>query len=957
MSPLKRIVFGILLLFFISLLLWIGYNIVKKQKRSGLGEAYWEMVSQIRTQTDKQALTELEKFIMKHPRSDYVEDAFYNICKIKFKGCLNGSGNWDEAIKSYSKLLKDYPNSVYTEPTSFFLALSYAKRGDTTSNKLQGKTTNTDSSCLSNDYLVAINRFKKFIQSFPKSDLVDEAYYNLGRLYWALNMYEQAILSYQKIIKQYRNDDLVDEAYYRLSEIYISQKNYTEAKQWLNRIPYSFPRSKIIPYSQSMLGYCEYLQKNTANAIKEYKRALISSVGNPIEKELKDFLFMIEPNNIIKTDSKQTQGSCLWLNEGIVYSSRENKKESLLFMPLKKNELDNMDIFPFNTPAFPCPAGNGFLVGSGDYLWWMNINGQRKKLICPQDDSVLRVIWSPDGQTALYKGKKGSYLLYPAKASEMQSLHVQEETTLSIFNWSPNSRLIACIEKGRKNDMVIFNSDGTERIRIKNFLQKNYSIKNKKLLWSPNSKKIAFCAVRQLSKGIVEEIYIVDIDKGNSKRLAYDSVDEIAWSPDSSLLAYTNYRGTSLLNLQGQRKILSWIRMGNLKWRNVSTICGIGIREQGFVYRIIRLDRTTEKLEIKGKCPLLSDDGLLVAFTDKKGQLWIQYLSGKSYPLKLSALGNALKWLNKGKYLLYESQGNYFISNRNGANKQQFYQGNRIISLARWYGKSFIPADYDNQNIVGVLNERYGSNIIEVSRNNGQILPLTRYGGNNPVLSEDKKCLVYENRDNLWLLTREPNPKCFQLTSNSGNSPKWSKDGVVFIRPKDSLSNWWNWNLRMNIWIREQNGRVAKEYLLDVLTPIDNNSGLFVIKKNSTLQRLIKGEIDSFDISPQGDIVIERKGKISLFKNSRICTIAMGCYPLWSPDGNKIAYKRENSLFVINTSEMKETKLSEIKGGATSARDFAWSADGTKIVYSNNGAIYIKDIKNRKEVQLTRSAN
>tara|TARA_B100001564_G_C20413331_1_gene566690 strand:- start:154 stop:621 length:468 start_codon:yes stop_codon:yes gene_type:complete len=54
-------------------------------------------------------------------------------------------------------------------------------------------------------YLDAVNTFKKFIKLYSKSELVDDAYYNIGLCYFQMSLFNKAIEIYNIVIKEYKD--------------------------------------------------------------------------------------------------------------------------------------------------------------------------------------------------------------------------------------------------------------------------------------------------------------------------------------------------------------------------------------------------------------------------------------------------------------------------------------------------------------------------------------------------------------------------------------------------------------------------------------------------------------------------------------------------------------------------------------------------------------------------------
>lgn len=57
-------------------------------------------------------------------------------------------------------------------------------------------------------YLDAIQKLEQLIKEFKDSELVDDAYYNIGLCYFNMNQFEKAIELFQKVIHQYPNANI-----------------------------------------------------------------------------------------------------------------------------------------------------------------------------------------------------------------------------------------------------------------------------------------------------------------------------------------------------------------------------------------------------------------------------------------------------------------------------------------------------------------------------------------------------------------------------------------------------------------------------------------------------------------------------------------------------------------------------------------------------------------------------
>lgn len=61
----------------------------------------------------------------------------------------------------------------------------------------------------------SINGFQAFLKAFPKSELADDAQFNIGETYYSQNKWAEAVAEYDKVIDGYPNTNSVSLAYYK----------------------------------------------------------------------------------------------------------------------------------------------------------------------------------------------------------------------------------------------------------------------------------------------------------------------------------------------------------------------------------------------------------------------------------------------------------------------------------------------------------------------------------------------------------------------------------------------------------------------------------------------------------------------------------------------------------------------------------------------------------------------
>ena len=91
------------------------------------------------------------------------------------------------------------------------------------------------------NYELALEGFKEFLNTYPKSDLADNAQFWIGECLMALEQYEQAILAYQAVITNYPKANKVPNAMLRQAIAFLEINDKTSAKLLLQKVIKQFP--------------------------------------------------------------------------------------------------------------------------------------------------------------------------------------------------------------------------------------------------------------------------------------------------------------------------------------------------------------------------------------------------------------------------------------------------------------------------------------------------------------------------------------------------------------------------------------------------------------------------------------------------------------------------------------------------------------------------------------------
>jgi TolA-binding protein len=128
------------------------------------------------------------------------------------------------------------------------------------------------------DYYGAINEFRNFVNRFPTSELVDDAWYVMGRTYEQVSDRNNAIMAYQQIVYNYPGSGFYSQALERLNYLQNNGETYPVPPTYPpgNPIPPSYPGNDnyISDYELYNRGHSALVSGNTNKAISYFDELL-----------------------------------------------------------------------------------------------------------------------------------------------------------------------------------------------------------------------------------------------------------------------------------------------------------------------------------------------------------------------------------------------------------------------------------------------------------------------------------------------------------------------------------------------------------------------------------------------------------------------------------------------------------------------------------------------------------
>jgi Tol biopolymer transport system component len=146
------------------------------------------------------------------------------------------------------------------------------------------------------------------------------------------------------------------------------------------------------------------------------------------------------------------------------------------------------------------------------------------------DSAPTEISWAPLGDGVAFLKRTGAIGIAHPRTSSFEIVHAEYNTLTALGDWSPDARLLLFTRDARIYTVDVI----TGEIR--------YLVDGLRPTWSPDGSEIAFVSGRGVGIGPSRplDLEVIRPDGTGRRTLVADatSIDTIAWSPDSSRLAF-----------------------------------------------------------------------------------------------------------------------------------------------------------------------------------------------------------------------------------------------------------------------------------------------------------------------------------------------------------------------------------------------------------------------------------
>jgi len=211
------------------------------------------------------AINEFRTLQQKFPKSIYAENSLFTIGFIRFQ-----NGEFKDAISDYRNVLLVYKNSSLAPVVYYSIGDAYfnMEMYDSAIVNYQNVLTKYPSSeyvfdavnGIQYSYVAlgkpdnAVNLIDRFIGQNPNLRFSDQIFFKKGEIYYSQRDYQSAKTSYQEFIAKYPKSSIVPEAYYWMGKSSQNLKEDEEAIFYFNKVFENYPGSESAAVSVIELG-------------------------------------------------------------------------------------------------------------------------------------------------------------------------------------------------------------------------------------------------------------------------------------------------------------------------------------------------------------------------------------------------------------------------------------------------------------------------------------------------------------------------------------------------------------------------------------------------------------------------------------------------------------------------------------------------------------------------------
>ncbi len=239
-----------------------------------------------------EAITTFRRLLREYPQSDWVEEAQYNLGYLYFQ-----NQSYQEAIAEYQKLINDFPRDPLAAKAQYGIGDALFNAGNmeeaveayrTVLERYPNSPFSSDAAAGIQIALIALGdeeRATEIIESFAgdnsSGNLADELRFRQAEVKYQTGQIDEALLDFQRFVRSSENTALLPDAYYYLGSIFAERNRPQEAEAYLKRIVTRHPQSPRNADATRKLGELLLEQNRADEALESFRNLESMQNDNP----------------------------------------------------------------------------------------------------------------------------------------------------------------------------------------------------------------------------------------------------------------------------------------------------------------------------------------------------------------------------------------------------------------------------------------------------------------------------------------------------------------------------------------------------------------------------------------------------------------------------------------------------------------------------------------------------
>lgn len=239
-----------------------------------------------------EAITTFRRLLREFPESDWVEEAQYNLGYLYFQ-----NQNYQEAIGEYQKLIRDYPRDQLAAKAQYGIGDAQFNAGNMEESveayravleRYPNSPFSADAAAGIQTALIVLGdeeRATEIIESFAGNDetsnIVDEMRFQQAVTKYRTGQVDEALLDFQRFVRNSENTELLPDAYFFLGSIFSERNRPQEAEAYLKRIVTRHPQSPRNAEATQKLGDLMLAQNRGQEALDLFNSLESLESDNP----------------------------------------------------------------------------------------------------------------------------------------------------------------------------------------------------------------------------------------------------------------------------------------------------------------------------------------------------------------------------------------------------------------------------------------------------------------------------------------------------------------------------------------------------------------------------------------------------------------------------------------------------------------------------------------------------